>query len=153
MKPNPTQTLVAFCLLFAAFSLLPSGAFAQTVEAASPLEGQWVLENAAAFKITGSDTLAIDVNTVKNNSSIVLYDTLTFKGNRLSLPFRNTYVQGKYSWTDKAIKIPFMSAPLLLDYVIKDEKVCFTQQISVGCEGCTYFIQTIYKKVSHENNK
>jgi len=147
MRTGINLSDVILCLLLTAYCLLSAGtAFAQTTNTIAPVEGHWVLEKATVLKITGSDTLAVDVNMVKDNSLIALYDTLMFKGKVLTIPFRNTYRQGEYNWTDNTIEIPFMAAPHLLDYLIKDERMYFTQQESLTRESCIYLIQTVYKK-------
>jgi len=140
---NPRLLRTAYCVLLTAFCLLPAAkVFAQAL----PVEGHWVLEKAIVLKITGSDTLTVDVNTVKDNSLIALYDVLIFEGNMLSIPLGDTYVRGEYNRTGNTIAISFMAAPHLLNYRLQDEKIYFTQEISFIGEDCVYLAQTVYKR-------
>jgi len=134
----------AYSLLLTAYCLLFTGtAFAQPTNTIAPVEGHWVLEKATVLKITGSDTLAVDVNTVKDNSFVALFDALQFKGNTLILSFADGYFQGEYTQTGSTIEIYFTPAPFVLSYRVEGEKIYFTQAATADCE---YVAQTVYKR-------
>jgi hypothetical protein len=150
MKAKPKKTftrypsIVTLYLLLTAYCLLPFGtAFAQTDDVVSSIEGLWTIEQAAVLKITGGDTLKIDVNTVKENSFVALFDALQFKGNTLILSFANDYFQGEYTLTGSTIEIHFTPAPFVLSYRVEGEKIYFTQEATADC---VYVVQTVYKK-------
>jgi len=62
MKPNPTQTLVAFCLLLAVCCLLPSAIFAQSAEALP--QGLWKVAQITIEKNTDGKLETMVYNTV-----------------------------------------------------------------------------------------
>jgi len=62
MKPNPTQTLVAFCLLLAFCCLLPSAVFAQTTDVLP--QGLWKVAQITIEKNTDGKLETTVYNTV-----------------------------------------------------------------------------------------
>jgi len=117
------------------------------------LEGKWVLESTSIRKITGSDTVRVDADEMKDNPFFALYDTLLFKADTLTIPFSDTFSQGEYRLTDDKIEFNFMPVTHLLRFVVENEKIDFTQYVLLDCEDCTYSVQTVYKKDSHEDDE
>ena len=149
-KLKRTMTVLA---LTAGFCCLPAVTFAQANNNDKTLlEGKWVLESASIQKISANDTLRVDVDEMKLNPFFALYDTLIFNADTLIIPFPDTYSQGEYRQTDGKLEIMFMAAPAVLDNMIEDKKLYLTQRVTIGCEDCTYSVQTIYIKDRHEND-
>ena len=146
------SSLILFSLyLFSAPAHLAEQAKADNDEL---FEGTWTLETATIQKITDNGTLELAASRFKDDSFIALYETLIFKAKTLTIPHADTSCsQGEFSWTDNQIIIPFMAAPHVLNYIVKEGKINFTQYESNGCEDCTYLIQTVYIKESHENDE
>ena len=148
------KKMVLLLITFGLFGMSVSGFMQSEENEKELLEGTWTLEAATIRKITDSDTLELAASRFKDDSFFALYDTLIFKADTLTIPYADTSCsQGEYSRTDNQIFIPFMAAPHVLNYIVKEGKIHFTQYESNGCEDCTYQIQTVYKKESHENDE
>jgi len=117
---------------------------------ASELQGRWEITQASVLKISGSDTLTVNVDSVKNNPFFALYDTLIFEGNRLSLPVSGHLAQGEYSLTGNEIAFNFTAVAYVLKYRIADEKLYLTQRTTISylCSDCIYLVETVYKRVN-----
>jgi hypothetical protein len=117
-----------------------------------PLEGTWTLESAAVLKITGSDTVKVALDTVREELAEMLSETLEFKADTLTLSGSEDCgcsYYGQYKQTGNQISISFTPAPIRIEYTIADGKLHFRQQLYLGMEPpFTYRVLTVYNKQS-----
>jgi hypothetical protein len=134
------------------FTFLSCVAIASAGAQTSPLEGRWKLESASAIKITGTDTVDVDIDTVRDEVSDLLSETLVFNADTLTFPERDDCGcghRGPYKLTGDYIEIPFTAAPIGIDFRIADGRLHFRQQFLFGMEPpYTYRIFTVYSKQS-----
>jgi hypothetical protein len=115
------------------------------------LDGVWVLEKASALKVTGNDSVKIDISTIKTDQHFALFDTLEFKSSTLRLvnvDYNNFETGGIYVLRPDSIEIPFTGAPFYLEYVIQDTKLYLKQIESFPYTPSKeiYIISTTYRK-------
>jgi hypothetical protein len=110
----------------------------------SPLDGYWTLENASVVKITGADTVQVDVSSVKEHTLCFLFDHLVFKADNLSFP--DMAINGVFKREKNKIEITFTAAPYSLNVERAGDKLHFRQSVSSWGENFTYKVTSTYKK-------
>lgn len=131
------------CLFFFAI-------FFSSYAQSSDLRGTWILENVVVLKVEGIDTVAVNINAVQGDSFLGIFDKLVFIGDKVTLYAQKDNFVGEYSLKDNKIGINFLSAPILFEYQIKEDKLYLENRIEhpghAFLSSGIYYVKAIFKK-------